>query len=84
MKVTISEWKVEDQLKTPEDRAAYIEAAAEEGTPDAIPDAFADVFLALGKTNEAAVCNGLAAFLRTAGKPAARATRQRSRRRVMA
>ena len=29
MKVTFSEWKVEDHLKTPEDRAAYVEAAAE-------------------------------------------------------
>ena len=28
---------IQDHLKTPEERAAYIQAAAEEGAPDAIP-----------------------------------------------
>ena len=65
MKVTFSEWKVEDHLKTPEDRAAYVEAAAEEGTPDAMPDAFADVFRSLGNEAAATACAGIAAYLRT-------------------
>ena len=65
MKVTFSEWKVEDHLKTAEDRAAYVEAAAEEGTPDAMPDAFADVFRSLGNNAAATACAGIAAYLRT-------------------
>ena len=64
MKVTFKEWKVEDHLKTPEDRAAYVEAAAEEGTPDAMPDAFADVFRAMGNESAAIACDGIAAYLR--------------------
>lgn len=70
MKVTFSEWKVEDCLKTAADRAAYVEAAAEEGTPDAMPDAFADVFRSLGNEAAATACAGIAAYLRTtsAGK----------------
>lgn len=64
MKVTFKEWRVEDYLKTPEDRAAYVEAAAEEGTPDAMPDAFADVFRALGNEAAATACDGIAAYLR--------------------
>ena len=71
MKVTFSEWKVEDHLKTAADRAAYVEAAAEEGTPDAMPDAFADVFRSLGNEAAATACAGIAAYLRTtsSGKP---------------
>lgn len=68
MKVELADWKVEDHLKTKEDYAAYIAAAAEEGTPDSIPDAFADVFRAMGKPVEAAACDGLAAYLRATAK----------------
>ena len=64
MKVTFKEWKVENHLKTPEDRAAYVEAAAAEGTPDAMPDAFADVFRSLGNEAAATACEGIAAYLR--------------------
>ena len=64
MKVTFSEWKVEDHLRTAADRAAYVEAAAEEGTPDAMPDAFADVFRSLGNEAAATACAGIAAYLR--------------------
>ena len=66
MKTTFTKWDVVDHLKTQEDIAAYIDAAAEEGTPDALPDAFADVFRALGRPVEAAACDGLAAYLRVA------------------
>lgn len=75
MNVSFSDWKVEDHLKTAEERAAYIRAAEEEGTPDALPDAFADVFRAMGKPTEAAACEGLAAYLRTVGG-ASRRTRK--------
>ena len=77
MKVELTDWNVEDCLKTREDRVAYIEAAAEEGTPDAIPDAFADVFRAMGKPVEAAVCDGIATLLRAATS-APRAARRKT------
>lgn len=63
-----SDWNIQDYLKTAEDRAAYIFATVEEvGTPDALPDAFADVFRSIGKPVEATACEGLAAYLRTVG-----------------
>ena len=64
MKVAFKDWKIEDHLKTAADRAAYVEAAAEEGTPDAMPDAFADVFRSLGNEAAATACAGIAAYLR--------------------
>ena len=79
MKTKLTKWDIQDYLKTPEDRAAYIAAAAEEGTPDAIPDAFGDVFRSLGMMAEGEICNSLAAFLRaTAGvkPPSKRAKRE--------
>ena len=64
----LTEWNIQDHLKTAEDRAAYIFATVEEvGTPDALPDAFADVFRSIGKTKEATACEGLAAYLRMVG-----------------
>ena len=77
MKVKLTDWNIQDYLKTPEEQLAYIEAAAEENTPDAIPDAFADVFRALGMESEATACEGLANYLRampttTARRKAAR------------
>ena len=93
MNVTITDWKVEDHLKTEAARAAYIRAAAEEGTPDALPDAFADVFRSMGRTAEAALCESLAAYLRgtaaTARRPhktggKAAATRKAAKSRALA
>ena len=78
MNVTFTDWNIADHLKTPEDRAAYIEAAAQEGTPDAIPDAFGDVFRALGRDVEAAACDSLAAYLRSVRQ----ATPKKSRRKA--
>ena len=68
MKTELTKWDVQDYLKTPEDRVAYIAAAAEEGTPDAIPDAFADVFRSMGMPAAGAVCDGLAVYLRAMTK----------------
>ena len=73
------EWKIEEHLKTPEERNAYLLAAAEEGTADAIPDAFADVFRSMGKEAEAAVCEALAAYLRNTGKGTLKGARARRR-----
>ena len=64
-KVTFSNWDVKDHLKTPAEIDAYIRVAAEEGTPDALPDAFSDVFRAQGRENEALMCAGLAEYLRS-------------------
>ncbi len=77
MKVSFSDWRIEDKLQTPEARSAYIQAAAEEGTPDALPDAFADVFRVLGRETEASVCAGLATYLRTIGQPSRKAVVKR-------
>lgn len=82
MKVELTDWKVEDHLKTKDDYAAYIAAAAEEGTPDAIPDAFADVFRAMGKPVEAAACDGLAAYLRATASAAVSAPKMARRKTV--
>ena len=77
-KVTFSNWDVKDHLKTPAEIDAYIRAAAEEGTPDALPDAFSDVFKAQGRDNEALICAGLAEYLRST---TAKKTKAGSRRR---
>ena len=68
MKVSFTEWKIENYLKTPKERMAYLEAAMEDGTPDAIPDAFADIFRSLGMKKEAVACDGLAEYIRTTSK----------------
>ena len=82
--VTFSDWDPAEHLKTPEDRAAYIEAAAEEGTPDAIPDAFGDVFRALGRNVEAAACDSLAGYLRALRQAIPKPTRRRAAKRLPA
>lgn len=82
MKVKLTDWNIQDYLKTPEDQMAYIEAAAEEGTPDAVPDAFADVFRALGMNREAAACDGLANYIRA--MPAPKTARRRTAKRKLA
>ena len=80
----LTDWNIQDYLKTAEDRAGYIFATAEEvGTPDALPDAFADVFRSIGKPVEAAACEGLAVYLRTVGG-ASRRTRKAKPQRVTA
>ena len=85
-KVTFSNWDVKDHLKTPAEIDAYIRAAAEEGTPDALPDAFSDVFRAQGRDNEALICAGLAEYLRSTTakkvKPGSRRRRKAPRARA--
>ena len=80
-KVTFSNWDVKDHLKTPAEIDAYIRVAAEEGTPDALPDAFSDVFRAQGHENEALICAGLAEYLRSTTAKKAKAS-LRSKRKV--
>ena len=80
-KITFSDWDVKDHLKTPVAINAYIRAAAEEGTPDALPDAFSDVFRAQGRENEALICAGLAEYLRSTTAKKAK-TSQKSKRKA--
>lgn len=84
MKVKLTDWNIQDYLKTPEERMAYIDAAAEEGTPDAIPDAFADVFRSLGMDSVAATCEGLANYIRAMPTLAPKTARRRTAKRKMA
>lgn len=42
MKITLSDWRIEDKLKTPEARAYYLEAAMEEAITENDPKLFAE------------------------------------------
>ena len=53
MKAKLYDWNVTDALKTPEARAAYIEAAIEENDPDFLTVALGDVAKAEGMTKVA-------------------------------
>lgn len=50
MKTKLYNWNVNDALKTPEDRAAYIEAAMAENNPEFLTVALGDVAKAEGMT----------------------------------
>ncbi len=53
MKPTLYNWNIESELKTPEDRAAYIEAAMEEHDPEFMVIALGDVARAEGMSKVA-------------------------------
>lgn len=53
MPLSTTKFDVQDHLKTPEDRAAYLEAAFEDGDPILIAHALGDVARAAGMTNVA-------------------------------
>jgi len=48
MPLETTRWDVVDHLKTPEDQAAYLEAAFEDGDPDLIVAAIGDIARAQG------------------------------------
>lgn len=48
-----TKWDIQDYLKSPEDRAAYLEAAFEEADPAFITHALNDVARAIGMTDVA-------------------------------
>jgi probable addiction module antidote protein len=48
MPLETTRWDVVDHLKTPEDQAAYLEAAFEDGDPDLIVAAIGDIAQAQG------------------------------------
>ena len=53
MKPKLYHWNIESELKTPEDRAAYIEAAMEEHDPEFMVIALGDVARAEGMSKVA-------------------------------
>ena len=79
MKVKLTDWKIDDYLKTPEERAAYIEAAIEENDPTFLAQALADVARAAGKTKLEQVMNVIAACINAAAPMAAQGRVRRKR-----
>ena len=57
MKTKLYNWSAEDALKTPEERAAYIEAAMEENDPAFLAIALGDVAKAEGMSKVARKAN---------------------------
>ena len=57
MKTKLYNWNVKDALKTPEDRAAYIEAAMAENDPEFLTVALGDVAKAEGMSKIARKAN---------------------------
>ena len=57
MKTKLYKWNIEDSLKTPEDRAAYIEAAMEANDPEFMSIALGDVAKAEGMSKVARKAN---------------------------
>ncbi len=53
MPIETTKWDVQDYLKTPEERLAYLEAAFEEGDPKLVSIALGDVARSMGMTNVA-------------------------------
>lgn len=70
MKVTFSEWRIEDELKTTEDRAYYLEAAMEEAIRENAPlilaTALGDVAKSLKGKSITAFLNGVSTGLASA------------------
>lgn len=92
MKTKLHDWNIADYLKTPEERAAYIEAAMDENDPSFFAQALADVASATGKRNLALAMSGIAAYMSAVAPSSAHpqkrspasANRIRSRRRELA
>lgn len=68
MKEKLYDWKIDDYLKTPEERAAYIEAAVEENDLAFLAQALADVARATENPRGAAVMEALATCIGAAAQ----------------
>ena len=90
MKAKTTEWKIDDYLKTPEDRAFYLEAAIEEAVRDNdmafIATALSDVARAIGEGSVASFMAGISAGMSafTASTPTTALRKATRRERVMA
>lgn len=69
MKPTLTDWNIQDYLKTPEDRAFYIEAAIEEAVKDNdmrfLAEAFGDVARAIGNGEVAVFMSGISTGMKS-------------------
>ena len=83
MKVKLTDWKVEDYLKTPEERAAYIEAAVEENDPAFLAQALADVARAAGKAKLEHLMNMIAACISAAAGEGSQKSSQKSSQKIL-
>ena len=88
MEVAITDWNIQDYLKTPEDRAFYLEAAIEEAVKNNdmnfLAEAFGDVARAVGGGNVAVFMAGISTGMKAMAAPALRAARRRTTKRVPA
>ena len=78
MKTKLHDWNIADYLKTPEERAAYIEAAMDENDPAFFAQALADVASATGKRDLAIAMSGIAAYMSAVAIPAAMRPQKRA------
>ncbi len=73
METNLTKWDIQDYLKTPEDRAQYLEAAMEEAQRDGdlhfLAVAFADVAKAIGNGSVYVFLTGVSAGMSTAPAP---------------
>ncbi len=68
MKTKLYDWNIEDYLRTPEERAAYIEAAVEENDLAFLAQALADVAKATKNRRGAAVMSALVTCFKAAAQ----------------
>lgn len=84
MKVKLSKWDIQDYLKTPQDRAFYLEAAIDEAQKDGdmefLAKAFADVAKAVGNEIISNFFSGVSTVLVASKQIGAPASRKRSKR----
>lgn len=87
-KVKLTDWDIQDYLKTPDERAYYIEAAIDEtreyGDMRFLAEALADVAKAIGSEQVAAFMKGVSAGIAAAGTSAPRTARRKTRNREAA
>lgn len=73
MNVTLTKWDIQDHLKTPEERAHYIEAAIEEaqreGDMQFLATALADVAKSMGSGKLAAFLAGVSTGMASVSAP---------------
>ena len=90
MNTTLTEWNIQDYLKTPEDRALYLEAAIEEAARDNdmrfLAEAFGDVARAVGGGKVAVFMAGISTGMKSmpAAAPRRRAQARPRRENAMA
>ena len=87
MKVTLTDWNIQDYLKTPEDRAFYLEAAIgeaiESNDMNFLAEALGDVAKAMGGESIATFMNGIAAVIKAIPMPTPKTARRKTVKRKL-